>query len=958
MIRKLHRYLMALALASVTLPAMAVPARPGILTYTQPDGSEVKLSLHGDEHFHYLQDEQGYLVAKQDDGWYRILDNSGMPTQLVPMQYNARTDNEKAEIMSIRPQQTFEALKARNLDLQRARMAKAPAMYGAPKRISGAKWDNADGHDLRAIPTDGERPVLVVLVNFSDLKWSFAADPQAEMTAMLNEPGYSRNNCTGSVRDYFLQSSNGIYQPRFDVYGPVELPKSYSYYGRNAGESIDVYAYEMVTDACALLDSEVDFSIYDTNGDGYVDNVYVFYAGFGENEGVGDDYVWPHAYDIHWRGQCPEHDRVKIDHYACSNELTTRSIDGNIKTHSGIGTFCHEFSHVLGLPDLYTTVYNDAFTPDEFSLMDRGSYNNNARTPPLYSIYEKYALEWEKPIDITEGAEVTMVPTVDGGKSYRITIDPTNPKEYYLFENRQQHGQDSYIPGHGMLVWHIDYDQSTWDYNVVNNTPEHQHVDIVEADGRADDGSRAGDPFPGVSSRSEFTATAEGDYPVFKNWNGKATTLPLTNIGEDLSGAVSFRVSDGGNTDSPLYVGAPKAVLSHVSDNSLSFKWEPVAGANRYYINVLSMYLDDIAGSLETVLLKDYTFANIGDVNEITLNDLTPGMSYQVTLYAASENNLSSASQGVYTTFATDMEDVIPLLEVTPGDTYANLNWFEVNGAENYEATVATRVEGERQTGESVNWDNRKYPSDWSFAGGSFDTDPDYVGESEPSLRMNNGTALITGIYDHDINAFEFWARSNVENGNMSLSLYAVEPNYTLTPLGDVNTLPCTKEGTTISFSDLPAGIHQLMLVYNRRTAGMTINIDDLKIFYAGDIKDTPVGAYDAYPVSGTSLKAEGLDPLSPYVAYIRSIGKDGSRSAMSKAVKFITVDPAGIDGTFTDESGAFTYADGVVTCTRPMNIYTLAGIPVAVHTAGSVLLPAKGIYLVHTEGKTYKIVY
>lgn len=956
MTQKYKSALAAILLAGASVPAMAVPARPGTFTRTQPDGTQLTLSIHGDEHFNYLTDSEGYIVSRQADGWYRILDNSGQATSLTPMPAEMRSAADRTELSAIDPVQTFETLKTRSLgDNLRAQVSKAPAMYRAGS-VPAGKWDNSDGHDLRAIPTDGERHVLVILVNFSNLKWSFADDPQAEMKAMLNEPGYSRNHCTGSAADFFHASSNGIYQPIFDVYGPVDLPKPYSYYGRNDSHGNDAAVDEMVAEACKMLDDSVDFSIYDTNGDGYVDNVYVFYAGYGANEGAGDDFIWPHAFNLRYTMTPPKLDGVMIDHYACSNEITMRSIDGNLRTHSGIGTFCHEFSHVLGLPDVYATDYTGAFTPGSYCVMDNGSYNNNARTPPLYSIYEKYALEWEKPIDITEGADINMQPTVDGGHAYRVTIDPSRPTEYYLFENRQQHSWDKFIPGHGMMVWHVDFDKNIWATNVVNNKPEHQHLDLVEADGTADEGSQAGDLFPGTACRNDFTAKAEKPYPGFVNWNGKASPLDITNIGEDVTGTVSLRFGDGGSPDSPLYAAAPEAVLTGVDDTSLSFRWEKVPGAKKYYITALSMRADDLFGTLETELVDRYTFADLGDATSVTLTDLTPGLSYQISLYAATDNNLSPASQGFYSTYDSELTDIEPLLNVTPGADTATLNWYEVPGADHYEVTVATRTEGTPEPGATVTWDNKRYPSDWSFPGGMFDSRDEYSGQSAPSLRMSNETAITTGIYDKDIDTLEFWARADTDGGNMSLKIYSVEPNFSLYQIGEITRLPCTRQGERVRISDIPTGVRQLMIVYTCRTAGMTINIDDIDISYAGETADTPVGPYDAYRVEGTTLRAEGLQPLTSYVAYMRAVGKAGN-SALSKVVKFKTSDSAGA-GEIADSTPGFTMTDGVVRAEAPVSIFAIDGTPVAIRTTGAVQLPARGVYLITTAGKTSKIAW
>lgn len=940
-------------LSLAAIPAVGVPAWPGAISQTQPDGSSVTLTLRGDEHFHYYTDNEGYVVSQASDGWFRIVDNTGRLTNMVPMPFATRTDAEKALIMQINPVKAFESLKTAATKANNRRMMKAPAMKKSS--LTPSKWDNSDGHDLREIPTEGERPVLVILVNFNDLKWSFSEDPQAEMTAMLNEPGYSGNHCTGSAADYFKASSNGLYQPRFDVYGPVNLPHGHAYYGGNDQYGTDSHPWEMVTHACELLDPSVDFSIYDTNGDGIIDNVYVFYAGYGENEGVGADYVWPHSYDISYQMTPPTLDGVKLGHYACSNELTIRQINKEV-THTGIGTFCHEFSHVLGLPDLYATSYTGSFTPGEYSVMDHGSYNNYSRTPPIYSIYEKYALEWEKPIDITDPAEINMQATIDGGKAYRITIDPSDPSEYYLFENRQQHLWDSFIPGHGMLVWHIDFDKNVWDSNIVNNTPSHQHVDIIEADGSPDDGSRAGDTFPGIASNGEFTPESNGTLPKFTNWNGMASKLPVTGIYEDNTGVVSFTAGNISSSDSPLYIKTPDPRLTKASDSSLSLKWDKIPNATSYYLSVLSLKAEEFFGTLETEFVEGYTFKNLGDVTSFDITGLEPGNSYQVSIYAASDQNLSKASTSHLTTFNSEFTDITPMLSVTPGDNYASLSWVEVPGANHYLATVATREEGGNQDVTTVNFDNRKYPSDWTFTG-ILDSRDDFAGESAPSLRMTVQEAqLITGVYDNDIRSISFWARTNKENAAFSLKVYAVEPNSSLYLIKDVTEIAGTSEGTQVEINNIPEGVRQFMMVYTFRTSGLTLNIDDINIKSAGTINDTPVAGYDNYRIEGTSLKAEGLTPMASYVAYIKANnGSDYTKT--SKSILFTTVDPAGIDGRVSDNHD-FRYSDGVVRSTTPTSIYNIDGTPVAINTIGAVELPARGIYIIKSATHTSKIVW
>lgn len=323
---------------------------------------------------------------------------------------------------------------------------------------------------------------------------------------------------------------------------------------------------------------------------------------------------------------------------------------------------------------------------------------------------------------------------------------------------------------------------------------------------------------------------------------------------------------------------------------------------------------------------------------------------------AGSANNLSVSGGGVFTTFDNDFSSVRPLLNVTPEATDAFLKWIEVPGATGYEATVATRVSGEPVPGVTVAWDNNKYPVDWSFPGGSFDTRDDYVGQASPSLRIVNGTALTTGIYDRDIKSFKMWARTSQKDTPISLKFYAVEPNYSVTPITEITSLECSKEGTQVEINNMPDGLRQLLMVYSSAGAGTTVNIDDLTIDFVSSVTDTPVNGYDACHVDGTYLKAEGLTPMTDYVAYVRAL-KGSEASAMSKTVYFSTADPSGVEGIESPEA-AFTMTDGVVTSQVPVDIFTLNGVAVALQATGSVRLPDHGIYLVRSNGRVTKVVW
>ena len=944
MTRTFTRTLAAGLLAMAAVPAFAVPADPRPITVTQPDGTDVTISMRGDEAFHYMVDSEGYLLGRDAQGYLRILDNDGQVTSLLPMAYALRPDADKEQLMTINPARSFEALRARNTHQGLATYASSLRNAPMRKAVSAGKWDNSDGHDLREIPTEGERPVLVILVSYNDLKWSFSADSQAEMTRMLNEKDYTGNHCTGSAKDYFLASSNGLYQPRFDVYGPVTLPNGYAYYGANSGGS-DGKPFEMVKDACILLDDTIDYSIYDTNGDGVVDNIYIFYAGYGENEGAGDNYVWPHSWDFRYAGAPTVCDGVQLGHYACSNELTLRQINGE-KTHAGIGTFCHEFSHVLGLPDLYATSYTGAMTPAEYSVMDHGSYNNNSRTPPLYSIYEKYALEWQKPIEISDPVSINMQASVDGGNAYKMTIDPSRPTEYYLFENRQQHSWDTFLPGHGMLVWHIDFDPSVWGSNVVNNTPEHQYCDLVEADGSPTSNGDAGDTFPGTGGIGEFTS-------AFANWNGKVSSLPITDIYEH-GGVVSFKAGSGDYTASPLHVNAPAIRLTGASDDSLTLEWYPVAGATGYSITAQCLKYDEFDGLLVEDL-EGYEFKSVGSATSHTITGLEPDTSYEITLYAHSDSNLSNGAVGGYSTFPTDLAEVTPKLTVEPWAVNARLDWVEVPGADTYNVTVATRSQSQGDVIDSNGFDNRK-AGGWLFTG-LYDEREDYVGASSPSLRLTQQNAqLESDYYTDDVESVSLWTRVNKDNAAFSLKLYSVADNGAMQEIGSRSVSANSKEGTRMTFSNIPAGVRHLIFVYTFRTSGLQINIDDIEVRTVGDITDTPVAGYDNYAATGNSLRVEGLSELTDYVAYITASG-NGATSRRSNVVAFHTSDVAGIDGV-ENAPAPFTFADGVVTAAEAVDIFSIDGSAVALKARGAVQLPARGIYVVRSASATTKLIW
>lgn len=511
--------LLNLTVAFFGLSAVAKPAMPGLRIVKQPDGTTIKIRVTGDEKFHLTFSEDGSLLHKDANGFYCIAtlshDGEIVSTGISP---------DASGVSEI-------ALKHSDINFEELRSVRK---IGDKAPQSGIGMSHTD------YPTVGAPKALVILAEFPDMRFAEFYNPRAYFEGMLNGENFTDYDATGSVLQYFKDQSKGLFTPDFDVFGPVMLSESYTYYGGNDRYGLDKHVPEMIVETVELLDDDVDFSVYDTDKDGRIDNVYVFYAGLGEADYGDEDTVWPQASDVTRYGIHKKVDGVTIGAFACSNELF-----GDIP--DGMGAFTHEFSHVMGLPDLYHTENpNVDYTPLYYDIMDVGSYNNNSRTPPNYSAYERNALGWQQPI-ILDGPYSVVLNEISSGEFGMIPTDNVN--EFFLFENRQLIGWDKYLPYHGMLIWHIDYDRDAFRYNTVNNSRNHQRVDLVEANGKPSINNMLYYTFPGRTKSTSFTADTD---PALKDWKGKAIDLPVTDIVEK-DGKIYFDVAGGG--DDPTSIG-------------------------------------------------------------------------------------------------------------------------------------------------------------------------------------------------------------------------------------------------------------------------------------------------------------------------------------------------------------------------------------------------------------------
>lgn len=337
--------------------------------------------------------------------------------------------------------------------------------------------------DATPVIFEGEKRGLVILVSFPNQSFS-EPDPKSAWTARICEEGYSEHKAPGSVADYFRDQSYGQFRLLFDVVGPVEMAHPYEYYGKNVHSELfddwfDERDDEMVVEACRAVADSVRFADYDWYGDGMVDQVFLLYAGHGEGDywQKSEDVIWPHMglLTIDWAYPRPlKLQGMSIDAYACSNEIDA------MNAITGIGTMCHEFSHCLGLPDLYNTLSGTTVV-GSYDLMDSGNYNSDGWCPPGYSSYERYACGWlhPQPVDdldaFVDSGEADLMQPLHLQPDARI-YQPVDDTGYYLIERREKNSWDASLPKVGVQAWYIDYDKQAWEENLVNTDASHYRV--------------------------------------------------------------------------------------------------------------------------------------------------------------------------------------------------------------------------------------------------------------------------------------------------------------------------------------------------------------------------------------------------------------------------------------------------------------------------------------------------
>jgi len=524
----------------------------------------------------------------------------------------------------------------------------------------------------------GTKHVAVILVQFKDKHFTVASDSAAVnlyyQRYCNGKPGtspYTGHGSSGAVSEYFRDQSSELFNPVFDVIGPVTLDSVYSFYGKDSGSSKDVnynaFVSESLNKACQI---KTDWAQLDNNGDGKVDMVFLLYAGLGQNytNSYGDkNTIWPQ--------ERPSSYRVgNVSFAGCSStcELRPAGASGGVITSTapdGIGVFCHEFSHALGLPDFYDT-NNRAFGMDYWSLMDYGQYAAYGCTPVGYTAYERAFMLWQPLEELKEPCTLRIPCFAKGGHGYKIVND-ANSNEYYVLENRQDFGWDRLCRtrGHGLMVTHVDYDRSIWVNNKVNTDMSHQCMTIIPANN-----SLRGGNTPGISSE-EWTQSLRGNLYPGTTGNHELTDYSVPASVVYMGGLMHKPLYDIEETKDQLIVlkFSPLGTLEQVQDlavtdateTELTLAWNPVEDAEAYNIKVT-----DEMGQTEQQI--DSIALNIYKVGK-----LQPRSTYGISVQAISDKYRNSVWTEVVQFCPADCADWLSASHVVKTE---QLKVYDMNG--------------------------------------------------------------------------------------------------------------------------------------------------------------------------------------------------------------------------------------------------------------------------------------
>ncbi|MBO4815039.1 MAG: M6 family metalloprotease domain-containing protein [Muribaculaceae bacterium] len=594
----LKKLFFLLVCCSLGIQAFGVPAYPEPFTFTQPDGTTIMLNAVGDEFQNGLTTSDGLTVMIGADGYIYYRTTAGI-SQVTAHDAADRNAAETAFIDTNREQLNFAAQIT-----PQARERRASAMRG-PNRVGNTE-----------VPTIGSPRVPILLVEYQDKSMSNSKEKISDH--------YKTD--AKSVYQYFVDQSSGQYTPQFDVYGIYTLDSVREEYGGNVydeyGNRNDKGLGRMVEQAILKAGDEIDWSKYDNDGDGEADVCIVVYAGVGEAQASSTvpESIWPcqwylssAAYYGYGDIGAMERNGVIINRFGVFNEVNGSNDYGT--TLDGIGTFCHEFSHCLGLPDFYDTNYGGHYGMGHWSLMCSGCYNGvqiSGDTPVGYSAYEKNFMGW---LDFTEAVPNThyTLPAPNSGNDVAVRIKALNNNEYFILENRRKQGWDQCIANGGVLITHFTYIPERWYYNTPNNE-DIQLATIIPADNSLNSYSESGDPYG--NSNYEFTATSTP--AMMANMDSKGNLASTTGGHGTIDKPVTEITTKSDGTASFWYMKTPFDIYTPVmqpTDTTLvdltSFTAQWTDETKEQYVKSYTLWVCMDGLSTDPIMLDEADFSNL-----------------------------------------------------------------------------------------------------------------------------------------------------------------------------------------------------------------------------------------------------------------------------------------------------------------------------------------------------------
>jgi len=616
-------FLVLITLLCCSIAAVAVPAKPGWQVIHQSDGTTLKVQVVGNSFSSAILTSDGLAVERGQDGDFYYTSSLTGLTAVRAHELGKRSASENAFI-----------------NIQRGNLEPVFHNYKHIPRQSGRLGISGSNADA-SVPAMGQRHVPIILVQFKDVK--FNTTRQDIIDKMLTG--------NASVNQYFRDQSNGLYDPQFDVYGIYTVSQNRAYYGAHSGSNNDKALGALVTEACQKAAADgVSFKPYDTNSDNYCDVVIVIFAGVGEAQArtTIPDAIWPCNWDLNSAKYYnmggngafkPSYGDPYVNTFAVFNEL--HGDDESSTTVDGIGTFCHEFGHCLGLPDFYDTGERDRHIGlGDWDIMCRGSYNNDTYTPAGYSAYEKAFMGWIDYITPQPGTYYTLpIWNLKNAATDKAVcmVSPLNANEYFIIENRKKQGWDEYLPGEGIMITHVTYNADRWWSDSPNNE-DIQLMTLMSADNSWTYEDQSTDLWP-LGSNNAFTDTSS-----------PAARLNMT--------------ANGSITGNAGYLGTPVTDMVINPDGTASF-WYVKSAAPEPTITVSSSAINFGGVVMNTGATKTITVggeALTGDVT-LTLNDANGVFSINPTVISA--NAVASGANVTLTFNPTAIQDYAATLTLT-----------------------------------------------------------------------------------------------------------------------------------------------------------------------------------------------------------------------------------------------------------------------------------------------------